>query len=97
VECALYANLLAAPALGFSLDEARFGHVVAFLRAMRAHPLFAADAQRAGRFLKTLQHSSHERRRLFWSGDRLEWLLANGFHDWLTGEIEAGRATFPQG
>ena len=66
-----------------------------WLRVMRSHPVFAADAKRTGAFLKTLKQSSHERRRLFWSGDRIEWLLARGFHHWLLGEIEAGRAVFP--
>ena len=69
--------------------------VSAWLAAMRAHPLFAADARRTAAFLKDLKSTSVERRKLFWSGERLEWLLARGFHDWLFGEIAAGRAMFP--
>ena len=42
-----------------------------------------------------LKHLTHERKRLFWSGDRLEWLLSRGFEGWFIGEITAGRATFP--
>ncbi|OGI69832.1 MAG: hypothetical protein A2W18_00050 [Candidatus Muproteobacteria bacterium RBG_16_60_9] len=95
VECAWFANLVAARPLGFNLDETRFPSVDGWLRAMRAHPVFAADAKRTASFLKTLKDSSHERRRLFWSGDRIEWLLARGFHRWLVAEIEAGRAVFP--
>jgi hypothetical protein len=62
---------------------------------MRAHPVFAADARRTALFLKELKHLTHERRRLFWSGDRMECLMARGFHDWLVSEIKAGRARFP--
>lgn len=95
VECSWFPNLIAARPLAFTIDETRFPSVDAWLRAMRSHPVFAADAKRTAAFLKTLKHSSHERRRLFWSGDRLEWLLARGFHGWLLREIEAGRAAFP--
>ena len=95
VECAWFANLIAAQPLGFEIDAARFANVLAWLEAMREHPVFANDRRRTAKFLKTLSSANHERRRLFWSGDRLEWLLANGFHDWLIAEIRADRASFP--
>jgi len=95
VECAWFPNLAAARPLGLVIDEARFPGVLAWLSAMRAHPVFVADAKRTAAFLKTLKSSSHERRRLFWCGERLEWLLSRGFHRWLFAEIEAGRAAFP--
>jgi len=47
--------------------------------------------------LKDLKHLTHERKRLFWSGDRLEWMLSRGFDRWFMAEIDAGRATFAQG
>jgi len=96
VECAWFPNLAAVRPLGFTLDETRFPSVDAWLRALRSHPIFGADAKRTAAFLKTLSGSSHELRQLFWSGDRLEWLLSRGFHGWLLGEIEAGRAVFPK-
>lgn len=95
VECAWFASLVAARPLGFAIDAARYPSADAWLHAMRNHPIFAADAKRTASFLKTLKDSSYERRRLFWSGDRIEWLLARGFHAWLLAEIEAGRAVFP--
>jgi glutathione S-transferase len=95
VECSLYPNLLAAPALGLKLDRNRFPNVHSYLRAMREHPVFAEDALRTARFLKALPAADHERSKIFWSGDRIEWLLSRGLHAWLYAEIEAGRATFP--
>ena len=95
VECTWFANLAALRTFGLVLDVERFPSVVAWFRAMRAHPIFVADTQRTVSFLKELKHLTHERRRLFWSGDRMEWLMARGFHGWLLGEIEAGRAAFP--
>jgi glutathione S-transferase len=94
VECAWFPNLVAARPLGFAIDEARFPSVLNWLNAMREHPVFAADRKRTAAFLKTLSSSNHERLRLFWSADRMEWLLSQGFHDWFVNEIRADRAVF---
>ena len=95
VECAWFANLAALRTFGLAIDPERFPSVKDWFGGMRTHPVFVADIRRTGAFLKELKHLTHERRRLFWSGDRLEWLLSRGFHQWLVGEIEAGRAVFP--
>lgn len=34
--------------------------------------------------------------RIVWRGDRIEWMLARGFHDWFFGEIGAGRVGWPR-
>ena len=91
-----YANLIAVRPMGFAFDAARFPGALAWLRAMRTHPVFAADAKRTAAFVSELKTTSVERRKLFWSGERIEWLLARGFHDWFFGEIAAGRALFPR-
>jgi hypothetical protein len=95
VECAWFPNLAAMPFFGLSLDASRFPNAVAWFEAIRSHPAFVADAQKTAAFLKEGRHLSHERRKLFWSGDRLEWLLSRGFHNWFLGEIETGRTAFP--
>jgi len=95
VECAWFPNLIAAQPLGFTIDATRFPTVLGWLAAMRAHPVFANDRRRTAAFLKSLSSSTHERKRLFWSGDRMEWLFARGFHDWFAEEIRANRVAFP--
>lgn len=30
-----------------------------------------------------------------WRGDRIEWLLARGYHDWFFNEIKQGRVLWP--
>lgn len=95
VECAWFPNLIAAQPLGFKIEANRFPGVLSWLAAMRDHAVFANDRRRTAAFLKTLANSNHERRRLFWSGDRLEWLLARGFYEWFAGEIAAQRVAFP--
>lgn len=64
---------------------------------MRHDPVFAADARRTADFMKSIgPTSSFERTKIFWRGDRIEWLLARGFHEWFFGEIKAGRVLWPE-
>jgi glutathione S-transferase len=95
VECAWFPNLAAMGTFGLQLDQERFPIAAAWSKAIRTYPAFTEDARRTGAFLKDLKHLSHERRRLFWSGDRMEWLISRGFHRWFLNEIESGRAAFP--
>jgi glutathione S-transferase len=96
LECTWFANLLSAKAMGFKFDPARFASVLNWIDAMREHPIFANDRKRTAVFLKALSSSTHERRRIFWSGDRIEWLLSRGFHEWFAKEIAADRVAFPE-
>lgn len=97
VECAWFPNLAAMRTFGLTLDTARFPAASAWSKAIRTHPVFVTDSQRTLAFMRELKHLTHERRRLFWSGDRIEWLMSRGFHQWLLGEVGAGRAVFPGG
>jgi glutathione S-transferase len=94
VECAWFPNAAALKAFGFIVDEARFPATARWMEAMRAHPVFTADRRRTAEFLKHLATSNHERRKLFWSGDRLEWMLSHGFHQWIANEVDSGRTSF---
>jgi glutathione S-transferase len=97
LECAWFPHLAAVQPLGFVLDRQRFAATVAWLAAMKAHPTFRADGRRTAVFFaEVIERDVHERRRIGWRGDRIEWLLARGFHGWFWGEIQAGRAFFPE-
>jgi len=95
LECALFPNLVAMRAVGMTIDEQRFAAVRDWLRSMRGHPVFANDVKRTVGYMQEFMSGSHERRKLFWRGDRIEWLLSRGYHDWFFQEIKAGRAVFP--
>lgn len=95
VECAWFANLAAVRPLGFTIDEARLPSVIGWLEAMRSHPVFRNDRRRTAQFLQELPNRDTERRKLFYSGDRMEWLFSRGFHQWFAQEIANGRAVFP--
>ena len=96
-EFALWPHLAALRPLGFALDAGKYPRVSAWFSAMRRDKVFLADARRTGDFMKTIGTTSDfERTKIFWRGDRVEWLLARGFHDWFFNEIKAGRALWPE-
>ncbi len=39
--------------------------------------------------------SPYEDEKVVWRGDRIEWILAHGFQDWLMSELSDGRAIVP--
>ena len=64
---------------------------------MRREPVFLDDARRTAEFMKAIEtNTDFERTKLSWRGDRIEWLLARGFHGWFFDEIKAGRAIWPE-
>lgn len=95
-DVALFPHLTATRSFGLGYDQARCPRLHHWLSALRKHDAFAADLARVKSFLSTfLRSGSHERRKIFWRGDRIEWMLARGYHGWLMGEIEADRVLWP--
>ncbi|MDZ4868839.1 MAG: glutathione S-transferase family protein [Alphaproteobacteria bacterium] len=96
-EFALWPHLAALRPLGFTLDAEKYPRLAAWFAAMRRDRIFLDDARRTADFMKTIGTTAEfEREKIFWRGDRIEWLLARGFHDWFWGEIKAGRAIWPE-
>ena len=96
-EFALWPHLAALRPLGFTLDAEKYPRLSAWFAAMRRDKVFLADARRTAEFMKTIGTTADfERTKIFWRGDRVEWLLARGFHDWFFDEIKAGRAIWPE-
>ncbi len=84
VEFSLWPHMTAIKPLGFIIDEHKYPCILKWYQEMRKHPLFKQDAKRTMTFIKSMSDQSHETTKIFWRGDRLEWLLANGYHDWLS-------------
>ena len=96
-EFALWPHLAALRPLGFVLDATKCPRLAEWFLAMRHDPIFAADSRRTSDFMKTIGTTSNfERRKIFWRGDRIEWLLARGFHQWFFDEIQADRVLWPE-
>ena len=62
---------------------------------MRGIAACARDLVRTKQYVAQAATLDIERQKIFWRGDRLEWLLARGFHGWLLREIDEGRVLWP--
>ena len=92
---ALFPHLVAAHGLGVPFSTKRHGHLAAWLQQMRELDICRADLARARAYVADIGARNIERERIFWRGDRIEWLLARGFHRWFINEIESGRVIWP--
>jgi glutathione S-transferase len=90
-DIALFPHLASVKAMAVEFSAQKFPNLARWFRQMRALPICAADLRRARAFIADLKHRDFERQRIFWRGDRIEWLLARGFHDWFFKEIKNDR------
>lgn len=96
-EFALWPHLAALRALKLALDAVKYPRLHAWFSWMRHDEIFLNDARRTADFMKALgTRTDLERTKIFWRGDRIEWLLARGFHEWFFDEIKAGRVLWPE-
>ncbi|MEO1136001.1 MAG: glutathione S-transferase family protein [Pseudomonadota bacterium] len=94
-EFALWPQLTALRPLGFAIDQNRFRKTAALFGRLRRDDLFRADTARTKAFLSSFTPETHEMTKIFWRGDRIEWMLARGFHDWFVNEIREDRVIWP--
>jgi glutathione S-transferase len=94
-DLALFPHLAAARSLGVWFAPERHPGLAAWQRRMREFEICRADLERARAYLADIGARNLERRKLFWRGDRLEWILARGYHDWFVREIREGRVIWP--
>lgn len=93
---ALFPHLVSVRPLGVPIDPQRFPRLTAWLTRMRSVPVCQADLARTKRYLaETAGDPDVERRKIFWRGDRIEWVLARGYHEWFMREIVEGRVIWP--
>jgi glutathione S-transferase len=94
-DLALFPHLSSTRTLQVSFEESRHPRLVAWYRRMRDQEICRKDLARTKALLSNLDKADLERQRIFWRGDRLEWMLARGQHRWLVTEIEEGRVLWP--
>lgn len=94
-DIALFPHVAGGRTLGVPFSKDRHPRIAAWLERFGALGIAEDDIARLRGYLGNIDTSGIERTRLFWRGDRIEWLLAHGFHDWFVGEIEAGRVIWP--
>jgi glutathione S-transferase len=95
-EFTYWPHLAALRPLGFTMDGAKYPRLNAWFAAMRQDKVCRDDAKRTADFMRAIPtNTSFERTKIFWRGDRVEWLLARGYHDWFMNEIKSGRVLWP--
>lgn len=95
-DVALFPHLTATRFYGVGHDAERFPRLHGWLKRLRAIAIFADDLARVKGFMSELAADDrHERKRIFWRGDRIEWMLARGQHAWLMKEIVEDRVLWP--
>jgi glutathione S-transferase len=94
-DLALFPHLSAVRPLGVSFSVERHPRLSGWLKRMREIDVCRADLQRTRTYLADIGARNLERRKIFWRGDRIEWVLARGYHDWFVQEIREGRVIWP--
>ena len=94
-DISLFPHLASAKAMGVEFSTHNHPHVGRWLKEMRGLPICVADLKRARDYFVTMKDREIEKRRIFWRGDRIEWMLARGFHAWFFNEIKEDRVAWP--
>ncbi len=94
-DVALFPHLRSVKSLGFPIDRAKYPLLTQWLDRMESLPIGREDVKRLKAFFANIQAQRFERRKIFWRGDRIEWLLAAGLHEWLAREISVGWVLWP--
>jgi glutathione S-transferase len=97
-DVAVLPHLMAASFLGFPIETARHPRLSRWMEEVQVRPAVVRDNVDVVETLQRLQQEQQpafDPYRVQWRGDRLEWVIKNGFAAWLFDEMRAGRAFFP--
>ena len=92
---ALFPHIASARAMEVEFSQERYRNLARWFKQMRSMPICTADLKRARDYVASLGGKDVERHKIFWRGDRIEWLLARGLHEWFFNEIRERRVIFP--
>jgi hypothetical protein len=95
-DMALFPHLASARAMDVEFSAQQHPNLVRWFKQMRKLPICASDLRRVRDYVVELKDRDVERRQIFWRGDRIEWMLARGFHDWFLNEIKERRMLWPE-
>jgi len=94
-DIALFPHVASVRAMEVEFSMQEHPNVGRWFKEMRGLPICAADLKRARNYVVTMKDRDIEKQRIFWRGDRIEWMLARGFHAWFFKEIEENRVAWP--
>ncbi len=92
---ACFPHLTAVKALQVPVMPEKHPRLCDWMTRMTALEICQADIARLKQFFKSGDITGGERQKIFWRGDRIEWMLASGYHQWFIKEIEEDRVLWP--
>ena len=95
-DIALFPHIGSARVMKVEFSAQSHPNLARWFKRVRTLPVCLADAHRARDYVAQVKDRDIERRRIFWRGDRIEWLLARGFAPWFFEEMRAGRVAWPR-
>jgi glutathione S-transferase len=95
-DIALFPHISSTRVLQVPFDKDRHPNLYAWYKRCRSERMFAEDLDRTTKYLADPAALDGEREKIFWRGDRIEWILAKGYHAWFVNEIEEGRVLWPE-
>jgi len=99
-DIAVLPHVMAASFLGFAIDLGRHPRLGRWFDEVQTRPAILRDNADVLEMLQRLQaeqRPAFDPSRVQWRSDRLEWVIKNGFAEWLLDDMRAGRAFFPLG
>ena len=94
-DIALFPHVTSTKAMEVEFSAHEHPNLGRWFKEMRTLPICAADLKRARDYVVNLKDRDIEKRRIFWRGDRIEWMLARDFHAWFFNEIKEDRVAWP--
>ena len=95
-DLALFPHLASVRFLGVPFTAERHPKLCSWFERVRRLPICQADLARTREWMTSMRQDATKVSRIVWRGDRIEWMLARGFHEWFLGEIRAGRVGWPR-
>jgi glutathione S-transferase len=94
-DIALFPHLISVQLMKVPYSPTAHPKLAAWMKRLREIDCVKGDMARARAWMSNLDKQNIERVKIFWRGDRIEWMLASGQHKWFMNEIEAGRTIWP--
>jgi glutathione S-transferase len=95
-DLALFPHMTAVRFLNLSFDGTARPRLLAWYKRLRGLDVCRADLERARVWMEGFTANPPKVEHAVWRGDRIEWILAHGYHEWFFEQVRAGKVVFPR-
>ena len=94
-EMSLFPHIWQARRIGLSFTEPEYPQLAGWYRRLKSHRITRQNSEVTLEWFKTFAGRKIVRNRIPWRTDRLEWLLAKGYHEWFYEQIKKDKLIWP--